>query len=166
MRQLIRTVFLLAFCFLAVAGIAYACSCFLHPKFSEMARGNTVIRGSVESFGRKPIDEENAYPMLTVSISEVINGTFPYEKVELLGDPGWECLASMDPNVFAVGSEFLFVLGSEDFQQGLGGCAETYVKIDGDAIRGEYLREAKWWRKAKWVEYSVDYSEYIRGLTE
>ena len=166
MRQSSRTVFLLAFCFLAVAGIAYACSCFLHPKFSEVARGNTVIRGSVESFGRKPIDEENAYPMLTVSISEVINGAFPYEKVELLGDPGWECLASLDPSTFAVGEEFLFALGSEDFQQGLGGCAETYVKIDEDVIHGEYLREAKWWRKAKWVEYSVDYDAFVESITQ
>ena len=166
MRQLNRTLLLLIFYFPLMAGLAYACSCYLHPAFSEVAIGHTVIRGSVESFDRKPIDEEYSYPIITISISEVINGTFPHEKVELLGDPGWECLAGMDPSVFVVGEEFLFALRSEDFQQGLGGCAETYVKVDAGAIHGGYLRPAKWWRKSKWIEYSVDYDAFVESLNQ
>ena len=128
------------------AAAAYACDCFLHPKFADISHEVLIIRGTVQSHGTKPIDEEHSYPTMLISVEEVIRGEYSYEKVELLGDPGWECLASLDPSVFAVGEEFLFALGSEDFQQGLGGCAETYVNIDAGVIHGEYLRPAKWWR--------------------
>jgi len=161
--KLCRIVALLLIVFLAGPLASFACSCFNGGKFTEYTEGAWVIRGTVESHGKKPVDVNLAYPTMKVSVDEVIRGEYAHKTIEFLGDYGALCLAPIRPDLYKVGSQHLFMVTAEDRQQGLQGCGESSVEIIDDRVHGVYLRE-NWWRRARLVRYSVAYDKFLKNL--
>lgn len=161
LTRLIPIVFLAStFLFLSLES-SHACSCPYQGAFPEYSKGQTVIRGKVESLGQKLTHGENLYETMTVSIDKIIQGTFEHPIIEFEGDPGHLCLTYVDSDTYAIGSEHLFTVFSKDKKQGLGGCGEVSVSIVGNNVKGRKLNDAE----DDWIQYSEDYSRFIQSLT-
>lgn len=148
---------------LVSAQLAYACSCIYAGHFTEYSEGASVIRGTVESYGSRLEVDNTSYPTMKISVDGVIKGTYAHEIVDFVGDSGGDCFGSINPDLYPIGGEYLFVVVPEAEQQSLGGCGEASISIvDGKVIGQKWRR--KWLRRAELVEYSVDYQEFIRRL--
>jgi len=127
-------------------------------EFKEFAKGQTVVKGIVESLGSKLEHDEGLHATMKVSIRELIKGSYPYKSVNLMGDPGYMCLTYIDSKEYPIGSEHLFILFSQDKEQGLAGCGEVSVSISSGKIHGTKLTDKKF------VNYSVNYDRFIKIL--
>ena len=144
------------------AEYSHACTCIYGGEFSKYSKEQTVIKGKVESYGPKLSHGQNLYETMTVSVGKVVQGSFSYPTIELIGDPGHLCLTYVDDETYPLGSEHLFIVLPEEKKQGLAGCGEVSVLIDGNVVKGRKLNDAE----DQWIQYSEDYDKFIQALTE
>jgi len=97
---------------------------------------------------------------MKVSINEVITGSFEFETIDFTGDPGHLCLTYIDSSRYFVGSEHLFIIRDDIQNQGLAGCGEVSVFLDGGKIHGG------WYTDDGWSDYSIDYNYFLKLLRD
>jgi len=132
---------------------AFACSCDYAGEFEEFSKGRVVIRGEIVGYGPKLDHGKTLYSTMQVNVSEVIKGTYNHSTIEFMGDPGHLCLTYVDSRRYSIGSEHLFILFSDDQNQGLAGCGEVSVSVKYGRVRGISLN-------------SVDYDKFIEKLSD
>lgn len=159
--RLIRISLLASAVLVLSAQSSYACSCMDAGDFTEYSKGQTVIRGKVNSYGPRLNHGETLYETMTVNIDKLIQGSFSHSTIEFIGDPGHLCLTYVDSDAYLIGSEHLFTVFSDDEKQGLGGCGEVSVLIVDGKVKG-----GKFDAKGNWVGYSIEYNKFVESLTK
>ena len=160
MSTLLRVICLSLVTLLIWAQNASACSCEYAGTFGKFSEGQTVIRGMITGYGPKLDHGETLYATMTVSVVEIINGSYAHRTVQFKGDPGHLCLTYVNSNRYLIGSEHMFVLFSDEKKQGLMGCGEVSVSITDGQIHGSgYVDD-------EWTNYSVGYDEFVVAIKE
>lgn len=158
-KRLMQTaVLILAVSFLS-SQHSHACSCAYAGEFTEYSKGHTVIRGKVNSYGLTP--GGTGYETMTVSVDELIQGSFNHSMIEFIGDPGHLCLSNVNSVTYPIGSEHLFTVFSEDKKQGLGGCGEVSVSIIDGKVEGTKYTDVA---QENWAQYSIEYNKFVENL--
>lgn len=139
---------------------SHACDCMYAGDFTEYSKGQTVIRGKVNSYGPKLNHGQKLYETMTVTVDELVQGSFTHSTIEFIGDTGNLCLTYVDSDNYPIGSEHLFTVFSGNKKQGLGGCGEVSVSIIDGKVKGGKLRSGDW------VGYSIEYKKFVKTLTE
>jgi hypothetical protein len=130
---------------LGASNIAQACTCLYMGTFENYSSANPiVVRATVSGFGDKLFASSDYYASLVAEITEIYKGEITSTSITLLGDRGMDCRSYIDPQQFEAGNEYLFSLSSGDSTQILGGCGESFVKIEGSLILGSGLVDGKW----------------------
>jgi len=161
--RLIRTAFLILAILALSSQYSYACSCMYAGEFTEYSKGQTVIRGKIKSYGSKLSHGQNLYETMTVTVDNLIQGSFKHSMIEFIGDPGHLCLTYVNSETYAIGSEHLFTVFKEDKKQGLGGCGEVSVSIIDGKVEGTRYTDVS---QDNWASYSIDYNKFIENLTK
>lgn len=141
---------------------ASACSCAYAGEFAEYSKGQTIIKGTVISYGPKLSHGKNLYETMTVNVDELIQGAFVHSAIEFIGDPGHLCLAYIYSDNYPIGSEHLFTVLKEDKKQGLGGCGEVSVSIVNGKVEGTKYTDVN---NDNRVGYSIEYNLFVESLT-
>jgi len=159
-NRFVQTTILSVAALLLSSEYSFACSCIDQGGFVEYSKGRTVIRGTVTSYGPELRHKKTLYETMTVSVDELIQGSFGHPMIDFMGDPGNLCLTYVNSKTYPIGSEHLFTVFSEDEKQGLGGCGEVSVLIAGDTVKSRKLSD-----RYQWTPYSEDYDKFILTLT-
>lgn len=160
----IRLVLLILSLGLMPAQTSHGCSCFNGGKFTKYSESASIVRGAIQRHGPQFVFENNSYPTMTVLVSEVVRGNYSNSNIVFIGDSGVDCFAPITANIYPINSEHLFAVFAQSEQQVLNGCGEVSVSIVDGEVNGGFLREGKWWRKSKWIEYSLDYDKFLQML--
>lgn len=127
------------------SNVATACTCGYLGVFENYSNTNPiVVRATVSGFGDKLSASSNYYTSLVAEITEIYKGEIANTSITLLGDRGMDCRSYIDPQQFELGNEYLFSLTSGDATQILGGCGESFVKIEETLISGSGFVNGKW----------------------
>lgn len=131
--------------------------------FAELSKGQTVIRGKIDSCGSKITYSNDTfdYETITVTVDELIQGSFSYSTMEFIGGNGSMCRTNVDPDAYPIGSEHLFTVWKEDQKQWISEsqCREFSVSIVDGKVKGRKLGAKNW------IEYSIEYDDFIKLIT-
>lgn len=140
---------------------AKACTCADAGQFSEYAKLlPNVIRATVLNFGNELANRPDYYENIKVEATEVVRGQINTMNLTLLGDSGMSCFKFITRSQFEIGNEYLFLLQNAGGTQGLWGCGESFLLIDGDKAVG---RSRKFGVPRK---YSIDLKNLYQLLRE
>lgn len=156
------TLLILVFSILS-SEVSYACSCIGYAEFAEGSKGQTVIRGKIDSYGTKITYSDNtvAYESMRVTVDELIQGSFSHTTMEFFGGNGSLCRTNVDPDTYPIGSEHLFTVWKEDQKQWISEtqCGEFSIPIIDGRVKGRKLGAKNW------IEYSIEYNDFIKSMT-
>lgn len=144
-RAAISSIALILMLLLGSSSVAKACTCAYLGAFESYSNTTPiVVRATILGFGEKLAISSDYYSSLVAEITEVYKGNFANARVTLLGDRGMDCRSYISLHQFEIGDEYLFSLTSGNPTQALGGCGESFVKIEENMIHGSGFVNGKW----------------------
>ncbi|PCI74710.1 MAG: hypothetical protein COB20_14710 [SAR86 cluster bacterium] len=128
---------------IAIAGSSsLACTSIYIGKFQNFSNTQPiVVRATVVIHGESLRSRADYFEEMTVVVTDVIKGDFPYRSFTFFGDTGMSCLRYITREEFQIGSEHLFILQNAEARQPLLVAGESSVRIEGDTIYGRDLFE-------------------------